>query len=304
MSIDNTIYQVVEVSRVAFRLCDGLTGVNIQENVRKVDDYAFIGCANITEIILPASLESLGAGVFSSCYKNLQTVTCLGSTPPRWEYNDVFKSHEKGIGDDLPALISADKKLYVPDENELIFSNSDEGGLLSAGHAYMIVVNRDTLSLDANRVTLTTQPFQGEDIYLNGQVVGKWKGIFTPQTNDWAVEQHAYGMSSDGNWKSYSNADSHKDCPHGMRAIFCTKEATGIESYPIIFNKYVAGDNDETLFPADEFDNEINFSPFSVGIVRIVDSGDSSPYYELHGRRVVHPTKGIYIHNGRKVLVK
>ena len=89
-----------------------------------------------------------------------------------------------------------------------------------------------------------------------------------------------------------------------MRAIFCTKEATGIESYPIIFNKYVAGDNDETLFPADEFDNEINFSPFSVGIVRIVDSGDSSPYYELHGRRVVHPTKGIYIHNGRKVLVK
>ena len=27
-------------------------------------------------------------------------------------------------------------------------------------------------------------------------------------------------------------------------------------------------------------------------------------YYNLNGQRVEHPTKGIYIHNGRKVIIK
>jgi surface protein len=126
VEIAGTTYEVVEVSALAFRLCDGITGVNIQENVRRIGDYAFIGCPEISNIILPSTLESLGAGVFSSCYANLMSVTCLGTTPPRWEYNDVFRAHPDGIGDNKAAVIAASKVLYVPDEavyKEASYSN-------------------------------------------------------------------------------------------------------------------------------------------------------------------------------------
>ena len=31
---------------------------------------------------------------------------------------------------------------------------------------------------------------------------------------------------------------------------------------------------------------------------------ENAPYYDLQGRKVEHPSKGIYIHGGKKVLVK
>ena len=31
--------------------------------------------------------------------------------------------------------------------------------------------------------------------------------------------------------------------------------------------------------------------------------GQGSTFYDLHGRKVSNPSKGIYIHNGRKIVV-
>ena len=31
---------------------------------------------------------------------------------------------------------------------------------------------------------------------------------------------------------------------------------------------------------------------------------DNTPYYDLSGRRIAQPAKGIYIHNGKKVFIK
>ena len=36
----------------------------------------------------------------------------------------------------------------------------------------------------------------------------------------------------------------------------------------------------------------------------IKDDGNSTPYYDLMGRPVAHPTRGIYIKDGRKVLIE
>lgn len=42
------------------------------------------------------------------------------------------------------------------------------------------------------------------------------------------------------------------------------------------------------------------------GIESVTDDAECSQtiYYDLQGRRVTNPTKGIYIMNGKKVLVK
>ena len=36
----------------------------------------------------------------------------------------------------------------------------------------------------------------------------------------------------------------------------------------------------------------------------IINSDTSSTYYDLQGRKVKNPRRGIYIHNGKKVMIK
>ena len=116
VQISGNTYTVTQISDLAFRLCEGITGVEIEEGVTRVGAFAFNGCSSITEITLPESMQSLGSGAFQSCFNSLQAVTCKGATPPVWEYNDVFVFHPKGISDNAAAVIPASKKLYVPDE--------------------------------------------------------------------------------------------------------------------------------------------------------------------------------------------
>ena len=125
VAIDGTTYQVVEVSALAFRLCNKITSVEIKENVKRVGNFAFTGCPNIKDITLPASLESIGTGAFQSCSGAIESVTCLGTVPATWEYNDVFKFHAAGIGDNKPELITAEVGLFVPENTSEVYKQAN-----------------------------------------------------------------------------------------------------------------------------------------------------------------------------------
>lgn len=134
VTISGTTYTVIEVSSVAFRFCSKITGVEIQENIKRVGNFAFVGCSSLAEIILPASLESLGSGAFINTVSNQTAarVTCLAETPPRWEYNDVFAFHSLGISDPSASIIPVTVDIYVPEGKEetyrsTLFTNPDIG---------------------------------------------------------------------------------------------------------------------------------------------------------------------------------
>ena len=120
VTIGGKTYTVVEVRDVAFRLCDNITGVEIKENVTRIGKFAFVGCDKLTEVVLPASLQSIGSGAFINTVTRQEeaSVTCLGTTPPRWEYNDVFVFHEMGPAQPEPVIIPPSIGLYVPDGYE------------------------------------------------------------------------------------------------------------------------------------------------------------------------------------------
>ena len=50
----------------------------------------------------------------------------------------------------------------------------------------------------------------------------------------------------------------------------------------------------------------IGFGNDATGISEelIAESEEFAPYYDLQGRRVAQPTKGLYIVNGKKVIIK
>ncbi len=69
---DNVQYYVNETTGENIALAPSiskysLTTATIREGTTGINQYAFYGCSNLTEVILPSSLESIGDYAFSSC---------------------------------------------------------------------------------------------------------------------------------------------------------------------------------------------------------------------------------------------
>ena len=105
-------FKVKEINRFAFRLCSKITSVNIPEGVTRVGEFAFQGCNSLEEIDLCTTLKTIGSGAFIDLPK-LKKVKCDATTPPTWEYNDVFKFHSDGIGTTKSEKYAI--ALHVPD---------------------------------------------------------------------------------------------------------------------------------------------------------------------------------------------
>lgn len=81
----------VDVAKFAFRLCDGITKFTIGDGARFIGDFAFVGCSNMTEVVLPRSVSEIGTGAFCDL-ENLRIVRCDNTSAPSWAWNDVFSS--------------------------------------------------------------------------------------------------------------------------------------------------------------------------------------------------------------------
>ena len=121
---------VVGVSDVAFRLCTHITSVELPEGVERVGNFAFKGCRDLTKVTLPSTVETIGTGAFIDL-PNLSDFFVKATTPPVWEYNDVFCFHQNGIGDNTIFSIG-NITLYVPENSKsdyrnALYSNADLG---------------------------------------------------------------------------------------------------------------------------------------------------------------------------------
>lgn len=56
--------------------------------------------------------------------------------------------------------------------------------------------------------------------------------------------------------------------------------------------------------PATSRDLDLNIGDDVTGIKNVKVGTEDNIYYDLSGRRVLYPTKGLYIVNGKKVVLK
>ena len=130
ITVGGTTYNVTGVSNVAFRLCTKITSVTLPEGVKSVGNFAFKSCRRLLKVSLPSTMESIGSGAFIDL-PNLADFIVNATTPPVWEYNDVFYFHQNGIGDNTIFSIG-NITLYVPENNisdyrNALYSNADLG---------------------------------------------------------------------------------------------------------------------------------------------------------------------------------
>ena len=73
-------YNVVTISGNAFSKCTNINKIILEEGLKKINPYAFED-TNITEIEIPASIESIKNNAFKNCGK-LEKIRFRGTTPP------------------------------------------------------------------------------------------------------------------------------------------------------------------------------------------------------------------------------
>ena len=101
------------------------------------------------------------------------------------------------------------------------------------------------------------------------------------------VEDHAWDISY--GW------DATADNPNGN--AFCEITGTGTGTITIIFNPEGATAQDKVKI-------EVTGVPTGINGINVDAAGEQGVYYNLQGVRVANPGKGVYIKNGKKVLVK
>ncbi|MBR4920129.1 MAG: leucine-rich repeat domain-containing protein [Prevotella sp.] len=274
---------VTSIGEYAFDECSKLATVTFADGsqLTTIGDAAFNRCAALTSVTIPASVTSIGEGAFLDC-TNLATVT-LKSNP-----------HIDG-GAFLDIKDGATVKMEL---------TAHEG---ATGEYWMTFYNFGyNFEADAN-TQIFKALFDGSRLFLTelttDKIVKYSKPVIMKSTSATITMTL---VSDEGSNNFSSNYLSGVKDPAGKDADGYTyvlnKGANGVGFYKLADGKTLGvgkvylytGGVESNFFGFDDETTELNEVKCKMSEVR----GDI--FFDLSGRRVTNPKKGIFIHNGKK----
>ena len=275
--------QLTSIGARAFASCPALTSINLPPTVTSIGDNAF-NPSGLTTIDIPASVKSVGNSAFLNC-SNLATIT-FNSTP-------FIDEHAfDGIADGATVTMnlaanSADGAYWMTfyndgynfqaDANTQIFKVKLTGNALA-----LTKLNADQIVTQSNAVLLRST---GTPIVMTLVSAG---GSNDFGSNDLVGVSIPEGRETDG-----------------TLYVLNYKEGTGVGFYRLADGQKVGVGKAYVV-------NWEALGRDFLGFDEATDLNELSGqkedvtgvYYDLHGRRIEHPTNGIYIVNGKKRVIK
>ena len=197
VSINGVSYKV-EVGPVAFRLCNGLTRITIQEGVQQIDDYAFVGCSSVQRIDLPSTLTTIKRGAFVNM-KALKLIICKAETAPTWEFNDIFAS-EGTL--EATQKNNTERNLFVPQSHTESYKKSKYNNTVGWEDACARIYE---YSKDPIKISSLAEFKAFRDAVNDGTLMTKYASESFELTTDIVIsEEHItteeINHGKDGNW--------------------------------------------------------------------------------------------------------
>ena len=284
----------------------GIYHVVIGEGITAIPASAFYMEVGITDVKLPSTLTSLGMQTFGENF-NLATVTCKAVTPPTFG-EDMFS--------DCPKLAN----IIVPLESVETYKStagwSDYAALIQMpntkvgdyswvsffddGKAYEVDANTTVYKASLTSTTLTLTAVGGNQIISAGNavvlrstsapVLTETATVSTADFSGNELHGSASSVASDGTLYALSYKS-------GTLGFFKVKNGTSIPAGKAYLS---------TADAAREY-FEFTYGNDATSIESVASSHQAianGQYYDMQGRKVSKPTKGLYIVNGKKVIVK
>ena len=201
-------------------------------------------------------------------------------------------------------------KFHEVDEDNKVFQFTNDFPILKAGEAYIVVIEKGSLTFTGKDVLVKEVPME-PTIVKNADAskeMGYWCATFNKLTNEELVEHKAYVIQKNGTFRLYEKIYASRPYISPFRAYFSPLEPTMSSVYQI---KFIRTENGEEVgevvdFPADQFDFDFDLDDETgIDMMSDVRSKMEDAWYDLQGRKLSgKPNKGIYIQNGKKIIIK
>lgn len=222
------------------------------------------------------------------------------------------------------------------------FVFAEVGNSVEAGKAYLAVVERGNVRLNAIDVTMQAKSTETTDsVTVNDYErwffdkeqtqMGAWMGTFSGMDGAEADSLHVYALCDDGSWARLMSSADENENPRlaAFRAYFLANdsiadhydmnpapvrhapktETLGGNAYQTMFQQGGANGGEVADMPNLLFDGDITISTANVtGIaptIHTIDNDGTHRYFDLQGRRLEgKPHKGFYIEDGKKLMAQ
>ena len=267
---------ITSIGDDAFYNCSGLTSITIPNSVTSIGNYALYGCTGLTSITIPNSVTSIEYAAFYYC-TGLEKV-CI---------NDLAAWCNISFGSSIANPLYYAKNLYL------------NGALLTE------------LSIPAETAEVKDYAFYNCRGVTNIDIVDGVKSIGNSAFYGCCDLETLYISNTIESIGDYAFAECNNilDIKIGSKKVITASE--NIFSTDVYNNAYL-------YVPDGRKDFYAKTSPWSNFIIREMDftgidevfnevkgeNGKVKTIYDLNGRAVEKPAKGIYIINGKKVLIK
>ena len=261
----------------------GLTSVTLADGLKVIDGSAFKMCP-MTTITIPASVTSIGESAFFKC-SNLATIT-LNSNPFIRENAFADIAAGAAVTMNLTANAAGDAK-WATFYNKLYSFEADE--------------NTQVFKAELSGSTITLHEVDNKIVDAGTAVVLKSSGnpVMTLTTE-------ASSNTDSNSLEGVSNAEGTTS--DGTMYVLNYKAATGVGLYKLTSGKKLGVGKAYLTYSGSGAPGFFGFGDDATSIKSLTPdpspNGEGSEYYDLQGRRVAQPTKGLYIVNGKKVVIK
>ena len=277
---------VTTIDKYAFYSCSSLTEITLPDALTTIDKYAFYYCSKLEAITIPASVTGIDYYAFADC-SNLATVT-LNSNPyiNANAFNNIaadatvtMNLTANSAGGAYWMTFYNQNYKFQADENTQIFKAALEGaGLTLTELTTDKIVNANNaviLKSTAGTITMTLVTSKSSNDFNSNSL----KGVAT-----------AAGLTA---------ADPS--------TTFVLNNGTqGVGFYRLAKGKTLGVGKAYLTYSGSLAPEFLGFGNETTGIdATLVNSEKvNSVVYDLQGRKVAQPTKGLYIVNGKKVVIK
>lgn len=307
---------LTSIATNAFQNCTGLTSINFPNSVTNIGDYAFDGCTSLTTVTIGTGINSIGANSFANC-EELTDVYCFAGDVPTTVNNAFVSSYVdfatlhvpaasvssysssapwSGFGT-IDAITSED--ITIGDLGIGTFCGSNPLDLSGTEDVKAYVVS--SYEKASGQVTLTRTyyipPFTG--VVVKGSKgthtipAGVGQPVFPNMMK--GVTTNTALNKVNGDYTNYVLANKGGNL--GFYAVSDGSTLGAGKAYlPLPTADLPSAAREFTLIFDDGETTEI---------MKVASQEKASQgYYDLQGRRVANPTSGLYIVNGKKVIIK
>ena len=330
---------VKSLPQMLFEGCSSLESVTIPESVTTIGIRAFSGCSSLTEITIPGSVKNmetwdncwafsncgnlktitlndgcvLGNNTFSSCF-NVEKVITWNKTPFGAHQSFTSFAHNatlyvpQGCIDaykeaydwkDFKEIKEIQEKIAISSNGIVTYSSTHDLDFSGVSGLKAYIVSGFSPSTGKLTLTPVTEVPAGEGLLLRG-AEGSYEVPYT--TTDMYYSNLLTGVTTttdisptDGDQTNFILANGS----HGI-GFYTISEAGPLAAGKAYLHLPTSDVSALARCFIFDFDNEE-----VTGIVEFeAKTADTEGCFDLQGRRVLRPSNGIYIVNGKKLFIK